>query len=83
MQASGRVAKDAARYSDGLCRAMVRGMVDEMRSRGIWRPGEEGMHAVNDEDGAEAAVGCSGEYHGDQCSTVSTSDSLSARQRGS
>ncbi len=44
VQASGRVAKDAARYSDGLCRAMIRGMVDEMRSRGIWRPGEEGMH---------------------------------------
>ena len=39
VHASGRVAEDAARYSDGLCRAMIQGMVDEMRSRGIWRPG--------------------------------------------
>ena len=65
VQASGRVAKDAARYSDGLCRAMVRGMVDEMRSRVIWRPGEEGMHAVTDEDGAQAMIGCSGKYRDD------------------
>ncbi len=67
VHASGRVAKDAARYSDGLCRAMIRGMVDEMRSRGIWHPGEEGMHAVSDEDGADAPspVGRNGKYRDD------------------
>ena len=40
VHASGRVATDAARYGDGLCRAMIRGMMGEMQSRGIWRPGE-------------------------------------------
>ncbi len=64
VQASGRVAKDAARYSDGLCRAMIRGMADEMRSRGILRPGGEGVHAVTDEDGvdSQSPMGCSGKY---------------------
>ena len=47
--ASGRVANDAARYSPALSRAIVRGMVDEMRSRGIWKAGEVGMHAVTNE----------------------------------
>ena len=31
---SGRVAKEAAKYSKGLCRAIIRGMLDEMHSRG-------------------------------------------------
>ena len=64
VQASGRVAKDAARYSDGPCRAMFRGMMDEMQTQGIWRPGEVGLHAVTDEDEATAAAptGCSGKY---------------------
>ena len=48
--ASGKVAKDAARYPDGLCRAIIRGMINEMKARGIHRPGEVGLHAVNDED---------------------------------
>ena len=50
VQASGRVASDAARYPAGLCRAIIHGMVGEMKSRGIHRPGEVGLHAVNDED---------------------------------
>ena len=67
VQASGRVAKDAARYSDGLCRAMIRGMMDEMQAQGIWRPGEVGLHAVTDEDEAKtaASTGCSGKYRDD------------------
>ena len=57
--ASGRVAKDAARYSDGLCRAIIKGMTDEMQWRGIWRRGEVGLHAVTDEDPvALPAPGC-------------------------
>ena len=48
--ASGRVAQDAARYPAGLCRAIIHGMVNEMKNRGIHRPGEVGLHAVNDED---------------------------------
>ncbi len=35
--ASGRVARDAARYTDQLCRAIVNGMTHEMEWRGIWK----------------------------------------------
>ncbi len=64
--ASGRVAKDAARYTDALCKAIVHGMVDEMQWRGIWRRGEVGLHAVTDEDSAaQMAEGCSGRFRDD------------------
>ena len=44
---------------------MSRGRVEERRCRGIGRPDEEGMHAVTDEDGAQAMIGCSGKYRDD------------------
>ena len=50
MTASGKVARDAARDPAGLCRASIHGMVNEMKSRGIHRPCEVGLHAVNDGD---------------------------------
>ena len=49
MIACGNVAKDAAQYPEELCRAIIKGMMDEMQSRGIWRPGEIGLHAVADD----------------------------------
>jgi len=49
--ANGKVGKDAAVYPAELCRAIVRGMVAEMKDRGIHRAGEVGLHAVTDEDG--------------------------------
>lgn len=52
--ASGRVARDAARYSPELCRAIVKGMVDEVQERGIHRIGEVGLHAVTDEKATTA-----------------------------
>ena len=64
--ASGRVAKDAARYSDPLCRAIIKGMTNEMQWRGIWRRGEVGLHAVSDEDPVmQIANGCSGKFRDD------------------
>ncbi len=61
---SGRAARDAARYSKSLCRAIINGMVDEMHVRGIWRRGEVGLHAVTDEDSV-LPEGCSGRYRDD------------------
>ena len=52
---SGRIAREAAKYSDDLCRAIVKGMVQEMAHRGIWRGGEVGLHAVQDAEGDEEA----------------------------
>ncbi len=64
--ASGRVARDAARYSNQLCRAIVKGMIDEMQWRGIWRRGEVGLHAMTDEDPiAQFPDGCTGKFRDD------------------
>ena len=46
---SGKVAKEAAKYSDALCKAMLRGMYEEMRERGIVNDAEVGLHAVTDD----------------------------------
>ncbi len=61
---SGRVAREAAKYSKGLCKAIIGGMVDEMHVQGIWRRGEVGLHAVTDED-SNMPDGCSGRYRDD------------------
>ena len=50
MIATGKIAKEAAKYTRQLCRAIVHGMTDEMYFRGIWKRGEVGLHAVTDED---------------------------------
>ena len=66
VHASGHVAADAAIYPKALCNAIIRGMMDEMQSRGIWRPGEIGMHAVSDEaQHASQDNRCSGAYRDD------------------
>ena len=65
-QCNGRVAKEAAKYSNGLCRANIRGMIDAMHVRGIMKRGERGLRAVTDEDREEAwPEGCSGRYRDD------------------
>ena len=67
--ASGQVAKDAAIYPDGLCRAIIKGIAAELEERGIINPGEVGMHAVTDDaNGNEvknASTGYSGKYKDD------------------
>ena len=47
---SGKVAKEAARYTPTLCRAMLRGVSEEPKARGITKEEEIGLHAVCDED---------------------------------
>ena len=64
--ATGKIAKEAAKYTRQLCRAIVHGMTDEMYFRGIWRRGEVGLHAVTDEDApGQLPNGCSGKYRDD------------------
>ena len=67
--ASGYVARDAAVYPDGLCRAIVKGISMELEDRGIIRAGEVGMHAVTDEakssDVKNASTGYTGKYKDD------------------
>ena len=49
-QASGRVAREAAVYPPGFCKAMIRGIMNELKARGIVKNGEIGLHAFCDED---------------------------------
>ena len=49
----GRVARDAAKYSKQLCRAILKGMHSEMRIRGIVNSNEVGLNAVTDDHKAE------------------------------
>ena len=66
----GRIARDAARYSKGLCKAIIKGMISEMRQCGISRPGEVGLNAVTDDAEDERQMsgpeqGFSGKYRDD------------------
>ena len=47
---SGKTASDAARYPPGLVKAIIKGTTQELHHRGVMKPGEVGLHAVNDED---------------------------------
>ena len=47
---SGKVAREAARYTPELCKAMLRGVSAKLKVRGIIKDGEIGLHAVCDED---------------------------------
>ncbi len=51
----GKVAKLAAKYSDALCKAILRGMYDQMRESGIVHDHEVGLHAVTDDGDFEKA----------------------------
>ena len=44
-----RIAREAARYSQKLCKAILRGMHQQMISDGIIRPGCEGLHNVDEQ----------------------------------
>ncbi len=52
----GRVAKEAAKYSKDLCRAIVKGMHAQMRRVGIVNDHEVGLHAMTDEPAVEELV---------------------------
>ena len=49
MQCSGRIAKDAAIYPRGLCRTVIRGIRDQLKSDGLLKPGCYGIQAPDDE----------------------------------
>ncbi len=66
----GRIARDAARYSKTLCKAIIKGMIKEMHYTGIARPGEVGLNAVTDDAEDERNMkgpeqGYSGRYKDD------------------
>ena len=45
----GKVAKEAAKYSDELCTAILKGMHAQMKISGIVNDHEVGLHAVTDD----------------------------------
>ena len=59
---SGQIAKDAAIYPRGLCRAIIEGVALQMRADGIIKNGCLGMQAKDDDN--EIAVNCQGPEQG-------------------
>ena len=81
---SGRIAKEAAKYPTGLCKAILKGIVDQLHDKGIMKHGEVGLHAVNDEDGAPVMRGPDEGYsgkHRDDLTGQVLKDSLVAEAR--
>jgi hypothetical protein len=68
-QCAGRVARDSARYPDGLCRAILKGMVKQLKADGVVNEGVVGMQAKDEETTAynlnECGGMCSGRYRDD------------------
>ncbi len=85
--AMGRVARGAARYPAKLCRAIIKGMTDQLRHAGIVKSGEAGLHAVTDDNEVEEVMktaehGYSGQYRDDITGQVLRDDLvLEARQK--
>ena len=83
-ECSGRKAREAAIYPAGLCKAMLRGITDQLHQKGIMKPGEIGLHAVNDEDDESIMrgpdQGFSGKFRDDLSGQV-LKDSLVAEAR--
>ena len=83
---SGKVAKEAARYTPTLYKAMLRGVSEELKARGIIKDGEIGLHAVCDEDDPQTLrgpeQGFTGKYVDDMSGQI-LNDSLvnEARQK--
>ena len=68
--ASGRAARDAARYPPELVSAIIRGIKSQLRDAGYFKQGEVGLHALDDDRAAEAslksvAMGYSGKFRDD------------------
>ncbi len=49
----GKIAREAAKYSKGLCKAILKGMHAQMRLSGITNDHEVGLHAVTDDNEPE------------------------------
>ncbi len=68
MHCTGRVAKDAARYSQKLCEAIIRGAQRQLHADGYMKPGAVGLHSVEEEDTQNMPAvdsRCSGKYRDD------------------
>ncbi len=46
----GKIARDAARYPRALCKAIIEGMLLQMKRTGITKDGEVGLNAVTDDE---------------------------------
>ena len=76
---SGAIAQDCARYPPKLCRAILKGMGNQMRRAGILKPGCQGLMAVDDEDidaqeRCGPAQGYSGQFRDDLSGQVLKDD---------
>ena len=84
--ASGRVAKEAAVYPDGLCRAIIRGTFKELLDPGILNAGEQGMQAETDDNPGmthvkNSTTGYSGKFKDDLSGQLLRDDLVMAARK--
>ena len=75
----GSITRGTAIYSDKLCRAIIRGMTEQLSADGMVKPGEVGIHALDDDEVVKAAMrgpdqGYSGAYRDDLTKQVLRDD---------
>ncbi len=75
----GKITKESAKYPDKLCKAILRGMVAQMRKVGMVKAGECGVYAMDDDGELETTLkgpehGYSGKYRDDTSSQLLKDD---------
>ena len=56
VHAEGSLTRKTAIYSDKLCRAIIKGMTDQLIADGMVKPGEVGIHALDDDEIMKASM---------------------------
>ncbi len=82
----GRITRESAKYSDKLCKAILRGMVAQMRKVGMVKDGECGVYAMDDDGELEGALkspehGYSGKYRDDTSGQLLKDDLVKEARR--
>ncbi|MBS94029.1 MAG: hypothetical protein CL799_06265 [Chromatiales bacterium] len=82
----GRITRESAKYSDKLCKAILRGMVAQMRKVGMVKNGECGVYAMDDDGKLEEALknpehGYSGQYRDDTSGQLLKDDLVKEARR--
>ena len=79
VQVQGSLTRKTAIYSDKLCRAIIKGMTDQLTADGMVKPGEVGINALDDDEIMKtsmkgSAQGYSGAYRDDLTKQVLRDD---------
>ena len=86
VHAEGSLTRKTAIYSDKLCRAIIKGMTDQLTADGMVKPGEVGINALDDDEIMKTSMkgpaqGYSGAYRDDLTKQVLRDDLVHEARR--